>query len=257
MEIKGSHIMITGANRGIGLAFAKSCAENAAHLHLVIRKKDAELVRQLKTAGAASVTVWTADLSDAASIQELVQQTADLEIDVLFNNAGVLTGGLIEDQTVEEIYQIFQVNVTAVVLLTRAFIPRMLKRKCGKIVNNSSVSAIMHFPCASTYAASKAAVLAFTNCIRLELKDTGVSTLLLVTPGIKTRMFDDIANRYAKNFKVPEESISPQKYAEMIKEAVLNDLETLEPQGLTGVGLQIAKFIPPLFKWGVQSRFKR
>lgn len=249
--------MITGANRGIGRAFAKTCAESGAHLHLIIRKKEVDLVKELEKAGAASVTVWIADLSSPASVADVIEKTSKLEVDLLFNNAGVLTGGLIEEQTVAEIDQIFQVNVTSVVQLTRAFIPRMLKRKRGKIVNNSSVSAIMHFPCASTYAASKAAVMAFTNCIKLELKNTGVSTLLLITPGIKTRMFDDIANRYAKNFKVPEDSITPQKYADMIKEAVLNDLEVLEPHGMTGVGLQIAKFLPPLFKWGVQSRFRR
>lgn len=249
--------MITGANRGIGRAFAKVCAENKAHLHLVVRKKEAELQYEMIAAGAASVTLWEADLSNRDSVKKLVQQTAELKLDILFNNAGLLTGGLLEEQSMAEIYDLIQVNVTSLIHLTHAFLPGMLARKSGKIINNSSVSAIMHFPLASTYAASKAAVLAFTDCLRPELQGTGVSTLLLITPGIKTRMFDDIDVRYSKHLKVPKDSISPQKYADMIKEAVLNDLDVLEPQGLTGASLQVAKYLPGVFSWGVRARFKR
>jgi short-subunit dehydrogenase len=257
MELKNSHILITGANRGIGRAFAKVCAENQAHLHLVVRKKETDLVKEMEKAGAASVTVWQADLAKPDALQKLIQQLEELNLDILFNNAGMLTGGLLEEQAATEINDMVQVNVTSLMLLTHAVLPGMLKRRRGKIINNSSVAALMHFPLASTYAASKAAVLAFTNCLRIELEDTGVSTLLLITPGIKTRLFDDVAARYSKHLKVPKDSIPPQKYAEMIKEAVLNDLAVLEPQGLTGLGLQIAKFVPPLFSWGVRTRFKR
>lgn len=258
MEIKGAQVMITGANRGIGRAFAKSCAEDGAHLHLVVRKKDAALVKEMEDAGAASVTLWTADLSSVASIGNLIEATADVGVDILFNNAGVLTGGLLEKQSEEEIYNVFQVNVVALVLLTRAVLPGMLKRKRGKIVNNSSVSAIMHIPGASTYGASKAAVLAFTECLKNELHGTKVTTLSLVTPGIKTGMYDEITEKYGKNFdEIPSDTLSPQTYAKMIREAVLNDLSMLEPQGITGVGLKIAKYIPQIFDWGARRKFKR
>lgn len=258
MEIKGAHIMITGASRGIGRAFAKSCAEDGAHLHLVVRKKDAALVKEMEGAGAASVTIWTADLSSASSITKLIEATSDVKLDILFNNAGVLTGGLLEKQTEEEIANVFQVNLVALVLLSRAFLPGMLKRKRGKIINNSSVSAIMHIPGASTYGASKAAVLAFTETMKNELHGTGVGTLGLVTPGIKTNMFDEIAEKYGENFdEVPGDALSPQTYAKMIREAVLNDLTLLEPQGMTGVGLKIAKYVPQIFDWGARRKFRR
>lgn len=258
MEIKGAQIMITGANRGIGRAFAKSCAEDGAHLHLVVRKKDASLVKEMEEAGAASVTVWTADLSSASSLGKLVEATSDLKLDILFNNAGVLTGGLLEKQSEEEIVNVFQVNVVALVLLSRAFLPGMLKRKRGKIINNSSVSAIMHLPGASTYSATKAAVLAFTECLKNELHGTNVTTLGLVTPGIKTGMYDEISEKYGKNFEeIPGDAISPQTYAKMIREAVLNDLTVLEPHGMTGAGLKIAKYIPQVFDWAARRKFRR
>lgn len=257
MEIKGRHILITGASRGIGKAFAKVCAQDKANLHLVLRKADAALVQELTEEGAKSVTVWTADLSSRSSIDKLLKALEGQTIDILFNNAGLLTGGLLEDQPLDNIYDMFQVNINALVHLTHGILPGMLKRKRGKIINNSSVAAYMHVPCASTYSASKAAVVAFTESLRGELKPSAVNTLLLITPAIKTQMFDQIEVLYGKNFEIPQGALPVGRYAEMIREAVLHDLEVLEPSGLTGLGLKIAKFIPPLFEFGVGKKFKR
>lgn len=257
MEIKHRHVVITGAGRGIGKAFAKMCAEDKAHLHLVMRSADADLIESFKKAGAKSVQVYEADLGTRQGVESLLVKLQDVPVEILFNNAGMLTGGVLEEQPLDDIYKMFQVNINALVHITHALLPGMLARKRGKIINNSSVSAYMNFPAASTYAASKAAVAAFTNSLKLELKDTGVSTLLLITPGIKTRMFDEIEKLYAKNFTVPKDGMAPAKYAQMIRDAILHDLDVLEPSGLTGVGLKVAKFVRPLFEIEVSRRFKR
>jgi short-subunit dehydrogenase len=206
---------------------------------------------------AKSVTQWVVDLSSREAIEQLVQQLKDVQIDILFNNAGILTGGMIEQQSMVDIYNMFQVNLNAIVHLTHGLLPGMLARKRGKIINSSSVSAYMHFPGASTYAASKAAVVAFTDCIRIELKDTGVSTLLLLIPAVKTGLYQELERLHGQNLPVFNETISPLKYVQMIREAILHDLEVLEPVGLTGVGLKVAKYIKPLFDFGVARRFKR
>ncbi|UOF01099.1 SDR family NAD(P)-dependent oxidoreductase [Bdellovibrio reynosensis] len=257
MEIANRHILVTGASRGIGKAFAKMCAEDKANLYLILRKNDEEIVKELQQAGAKSVKVFETDLRSREAVTALIEQLKEIPVDILFNNAGILTGGLIEEQNIEHIYQMLQVNVNSLIQLTHGVLPGMIARKRGKIINNSSVSAYMHFPCASTYAASKAAVAAFTDCIRIELKETGVTTLLLITPGIRTRMFDEVETVFGKNFQIPEDTISPHKYAQMIREAVLHDLPVLEPSGLTGVGLKVAKFVKPLFEIEVARRFKR
>lgn len=257
MEIANRHVLVTGASRGIGRAFAKLCAEDKAHVHVVVRKNDEELQKELEAAGAKSVTQWVADLSSREAIEKLLESLKDTQIDILFNNAGVLTGGLIEQQSVDDLYNLFQVNLNAAVHLTRGLLPGMLARRRGKIINNSSVSAYMHFPYASTYAASKAALVAFTDCIRMELKDTGVSTLLLVTPGVNTGTFQELERLQGANLSVLTEAMSPLKYVQMIREAILHDLDVLEPVGITGVGLKIAKYVKPLFDFGVAHRFKR
>ena len=257
MNINGKYVLITGANRGIGLAFANECASEKAHLILAIRKNDSELMTRLKKLGAASVQIIESDLSSFEGVEKLALKMNKLPIDILFNNAGQLTGGLLETQPLTDIYKMLQVNVNALIHLSRAIIPEMVKRGSGKIINHASVSAVMHFPCASTYAASKAAVWAFTDCIQQELKGTGVSTLCLFTPGIKTRMFDEIETLYAKNIDVVQDSIPPEKYAKMILKAVIDDEVYLEPSGATGVAFRVAQHFKGIFNWGVTQKFKR
>ncbi len=257
MQIAHKYVLITGANRGIGQAFAEICAKEKAHLLLAIRKNDPKLIADLKSLGASSVQILECDLITREGVEALAHKMQNFEIDLLFNNAGQLTGGLIETQSLDDIYKMFQVNINALVHLTKAVIPQMLKRKTGKIINHASVSAVMHFPCASTYAASKAAVWAFTDCIEQELKGTGVSTLCLFTPGIKTRMFDQIDELYSKNIDVVNDSIPPAEYAAKILNAVKKDWTYLEPKGATGIAFQVAQHFKGLFNWGVGQKFKR
>ncbi len=257
MNIQGSHFFITGGSRGIGLAVAKMAAENRAHVYVAARSFERDTEDILKALGAASVHFFRCDLSTREGVDSLIKSMEKVEVDILFNNAGALTGGLIEEQSLNEIYSMFQVNLNTLVHLTRAFIPGMVKRRRGKIINNSSVSAFMHFPCASTYAASKAAVVAFTDCIEAELKETGVSTLCLITPGIKTKMFDEIESKYSKNFDIPKDSITPEEYAKRIKSAIEADDRYLMPTGATAIGLWVARYLNPVFRSVLQSKFKR
>lgn len=257
MIIKNSHFVITGGNRGIGWAVAEMAAENQAHVYIASRSLESEKIEQLKKRGAGSVHFLKCDLSTKQGTEDLAHQLQSVPVDILFNNAGLLTGGLIEEQELSDIYSMFQVNLLSLVHLTKRVIPGMIERKRGKIINNSSVSAYMHFPCASTYAASKAAVAAFTNCLNAELSGTGVTSLSLITPGIKTRMFDEIEVKYGKNFEVPTSSITAEEYAQHIRKAIERDQSLLSPSGVTGVGLWISQHMSPLFRAVVQSRFKR
>lgn len=235
MEISNRHVLITGASKGVGKAFAKTCAEDQAHVHIVLRKDDEDLVQTLKKAGAKSVNVYKADLSSREGLEALIGQIKDVPVEILFNNASVAIDGLLEEQSLDDILHMLEVNIHALIHLSHRVLPGMLERKRGKIINNSHVAAFMHLPNASTFAASKAAVAAFTDCLRLELKETGVTTLLLLT----------------------SETINSAKYVQMIREAVLHDLEVVEPSGFAGVGLKIAKFAKPLFEFEASRRFKR
>jgi short-subunit dehydrogenase len=256
MKIENQNILITGANRGIGLGFAKACARKKSNLILAIRKNDEALISELKNLGAPTVQIIESDLVTRSGVENLILKIQNLKIDILFNNAGMLTGGLLDEQKMDDIYQMLQVNVNALIQLSHAMVPKMIAQKNGKIINHSSVSAVMHFPCATTYAASKAAVWAFTDCLEQELKGTGVSTLCLFTPGIKTRMFDEIDKLYSKNIEVPKDSISPDDYALKIIAAIESDQKYLEPSGTTGIAFRTATHVKSLFNWGVGKAFK-
>jgi hypothetical protein len=209
-------------------------------------------------AGALSVHVYKVDLSERKQIEEFLQEISGLEIDILFNNADQVVEGLLETQSLDDIGKMMQVNVNAAIQLTHALLPGMLKRKKGKIINHSSVSAVMNLPGSSTYAASKAAILAFTNSLRAELKGTSVSTLVLVSPGMDTRLFKDVPNFYGAKldfgFLKP---VPANQYAQMIREAILEDLTELKPSGFTWAGLMMAQHLPRVFESIVSQRFKR
>lgn len=260
MEIKNSHFLITGSNRGIGKAVALMAAQEGAHLYLANRslKEKTKLEAELMKAGAASVKSFELDLADRKSIEALWKNLKNTEIDLLFNNAGQLTGGLLEDQQPDEIDSMFYVNLNALVHMTRAALPQMIQRGSGKIINHSSVSAVMPFPGASTYAASKAAVRAFTQCLQYELKNTGVSTLTLVTAGIDTRMFNEIPGKFGSFLDVSDlKAMTAEDYALRIRDAILDDIEELIPTGLNLLGYTIASYLPKLYRKGVELRFQR
>jgi len=258
MEIKKRLILITGANRGIGKAFAEMCAGEGAHLILANRTLDLGLPNELLQKGAASVDQIEFDIGDAAAIPALLKSLNDREVDILFNNSGQLVGGLFEKQDLAQIESMMQVNLLGLIRLTHAILPGMLERKRGKIINHSSVSAVMHLPTASTYAASKAAVMAFTNCLQIELENTGVSTLLLLTPGIETRMYQEIPKKHGTHFKMNlGQGMSPKLYAQKIREALLEDLPILRPSGVQGASLWVAQMTPGVFAKAVKTRFHR
>lgn len=258
MEIKNTHFVITGANRGIGRAVAEAVAADKPHFHLVVRAKDVELERELLNLGAQSVNCYETNLENREEVKKLIEKLQKIDIDILFNNAGQLTGGLLENQPIEDIFRMLSVNLEALIQITHGVLPQLLRRKKGKIINHGSVSSIMNLPAASTYSAAKAAVYAFTKCLEIELKGTGVSTLVLLTPGIETRMYKDIPRLYGQNFKLDFlKGIPPRKYAQMVREAILEDLNELLPSGSTGLGLFVARHLPEVFSKVVATRFKR
>lgn len=260
MDLTQKSILLTGASKGIGLSLAQDCAKRNAHLHLVSRSLDPNLIQNLLGLGAASVRLWEFDLSQTSEVEKLVSNLREqsISIDVLINNAGLLTGGLLEEQDPDSIDKMLNVNVHALIRLTNRLLPGMLARKQGLIVNNASVSGKMFFPCASTYAASKAAVVAFTESLKQELRGTGVSTLLMITPGVKTEMFDDISKLYGKHLDVSFLSHIPvQEWSDRVVRAMEEGDSIVWPTGASRVGVSLAHHWPTLFEKIVSSKFNR
>jgi len=259
MKVSNQNVYITGSNRGIGLALAKRAAKLKNHLNLVnrskLKKEDLEVLKKL---GALTVNEISLDLMKKDEINNFIKSLDGKRIDVFINNAGLLSGGLIENQKIDDIYDMFQVNVNAVIQICRGLVPIMTKQKSGCIVNNASVSGKMFFPCASTYAASKAAIVAFTESIAQELEPTGVKTLTMITPGVKTEMYDDIENLYGDNLDLDfMSSIPAEKWAEEVFNSLENGDRICWPKGASRIGVWVGHHIPSLMRRVVRPKFKR
>lgn len=255
MKIAGSKILITGANRGIGLGLAQELNRRGAIVYGGMRNPAGF---KEEFSNPQNFIPVACDMGSKESIEQFLVDMKDEDFDAVVNNAGQLTGGLIEDQDLDGIYSMFQVNLTGLIHLTRGLLPNMIKNKKGKIINNASVSGVMHLPCASTYAAAKTGVVAFTNSLQMELKGTGVTTLTLLTPGIKTRMFDEISNLYGDKMDVSSlSSISPEEYAKQVIKCMEKDKLFYFPSGSVGFALFLARHFPALFRLLGGLGFKR
>ena len=233
MDLTGRTALVTGSNRGIGRAILEALAKEPLDL-LLAGMRSPDKYEATPVARAKEVRPVRMDLSSRESIEESCTELGDAlgQIDVIVNNAGLVTGGLLEEQDLDDVYAMFQVNLVAVVQLTQAVLPGMIERGSGLIVNNASISGYAYFPAASTYAASKAGVVAFTESLRRELKDTGVSTLHLVTPGVDTGMLDATEDAYGRYMDTSEwEKQDPDEWANKVLEAIRDDRTILGPGG--------------------------
>jgi uncharacterized protein len=238
VELNGLTALVTGANRGIGRAIVRALAQEPLGLLLAGARSPAEAKPIVPPRGGTRETRTVAmDLSSREAIEQSCAALAEIgEIDLLVNNAGRMTGGLLEEQELGDIYAMFQVNLTAVVQLTRAVLPGMLSRGRGKIVNNASISGYAHLPAASTYAAAKAGVVAFSESLRRELRGTGVSVLHLVTPGVQTQMMEDTRRVYGRHIDTSGWELQPaQEWAAKVLRAIHSDEHVLGPGGRTAL----------------------
>jgi short-subunit dehydrogenase len=237
MNLNGATALVTGANRGIGRAICERLATKPLDLILagVRSPGDFEAIEP-PPGGAREVRPVRMDLSSRESIDACADALGEdlARIDLLVNNAGLMTGGLLEEQDMDEVYAMFQVNLVAVAHLSHRVLPGMLERDRGKVVNNASISGYAFFPAASTYAASKAGVVALTESLRRELSGTGVSALHVVTPGVDTDMLDATEDVYGRYMDTSGwEKVPPGEWSAKVVKAIEDDDNVLGPGGKT------------------------
>jgi short-subunit dehydrogenase len=199
MKIDGCHALITGASAGIGREFARQLANRARTLVLVARREQRlnALRDELRTSNAhLNIHARVVDLCDKAQINDLVRwlEQNKIDIDFLINNAGLGDYGSIATSDIERVDRMIQVNIAALTFLTRQLLPRMIERKRGAILNVSSSAGFLPIPGMGVYAASKAYVNSFSEALRAELHNTGVSVTALC-PGPVHTEFGDAAAR--------------------------------------------------------------
>ena len=189
-------VLVTGASSGIGLELAKCFAADKSGLILVARNTAAleKLAAELRRDYKIEVHVITADLSRPESPQNIFDglKGRGLVVDVLVNNAGFGLHGSFMDLPLPRQLEIIQVNVAALVALAGLFVPGMVQRKSGGILNVGSVAGFLPGPNMAVYYASKAFVQSFSEALFEELRGTGVSVTNLC-PGPTESNFSQVA----------------------------------------------------------------
>lgn len=191
-------VLITGATSGIGLTTAILLALEGYEVIATGRTpQKLEMVKQ--AAKKADVTLRTVlvDVTDESTIlkckDEILAMTDGYGVDILINNAGYAEGGAIEDIPLSRLRQQFETNVFGLVAMTQAFLPMMRKRKYGKIINISSVVGKVSIPLLGAYTATKHAVEAISDAMRVELMHTGIQVIMVAPGSIQTNFGNTVA----------------------------------------------------------------
>jgi len=189
--------LITGASSGLGEEFAYALARERSDLVLTARREDrlAAVAARGRTLGAANVRTICANLGARETPQAIYQQLTNNggEVDYLVNNAGFGTTGNFADLPIDRELEEIDLNVTSLVAMTRLFLPPMVERRRGTIINVASTAAFQPTPYMATYGATKAFVLNFSEALASELRGTGV-TVMALCPGPVHTEFQQVAN---------------------------------------------------------------
>ncbi|MBY0400501.1 SDR family NAD(P)-dependent oxidoreductase, partial [Myxococcota bacterium] len=190
--------LITGASSGIGEAAARALAREGYALALIARRKDRLdlLVKEIEEAGGLALAI-AADLADDQATQRAAREAIDYlegklgRIDLLVNNAGYSPGAAIEQFSREGLRHIFDVNLLSALQLTGAVTPRMRAQGGGRIINVGSLAAVVPAPLAIPYGATKIAMHAATDALRLEIGRFGIDVSLIVVGFVDTAVYEN------------------------------------------------------------------
>jgi NAD(P)-dependent dehydrogenase (short-subunit alcohol dehydrogenase family) len=190
-SLEGKKVLVTGASTGIGAALAEGFAQHGAVVGICARRHDLldDVLSRLQKHSPES-RAWTVDLADLDGVEAFARR-ADLElggIDVLVNNAGAPKRRRVPDLTPEVVESIMSLNYYSPIRLTLALLPGLIERQ-GRIVNIGSIAARLGPPGEAAYAATKAALTAWSESMAVDLADTGVKVHVVAPAVIDTDLF--------------------------------------------------------------------
>jgi short-subunit dehydrogenase len=245
MKLDNCSALITGGSAGLGREFARQLAPRARSLILVARREQKlnELRDELKQQHPnLTVHIRPTDLVDRAQPKELIAglEREKIDVDLLINNAGFGDSGPFVTSDPRHNEQMMLVNMVALTSLTRHFLPKMIARKRGGILNVSSSAGFLPIPRFAVYAATKAYVTSLSEALRAELRGTGVSVCTLC-PGPVHTEFQEVAKRPGEQPESGPEFVHVP--AEQVVHNALTALEADRPLVIPGLAMKLGMFL--------------
>lgn len=208
--------LITGASSGIGKELARIHASMGGDLVIVSRSKVKleDLAQELKDKHGTSTHVIAVDLSQMESAKSIYDEVnnAGIKVDFLINNAGFGGQGYFHERAWEQDLAMMQVNMVTLTALTRYFLPDMVARKSGKILNTSSTASLLPGPLQAVYYATKAYVTSFSNAVAKEVEKDNVTVTALLPGATETEFAKtsgmDKTNLFEKTFNAREVALA-------------------------------------------------
>jgi short-subunit dehydrogenase len=258
MNFKDKVVLITGASSGIGRASAIQFAKKGATIILVSRRKEKldQVDKDLKKFNVSTL-VCECDVSDKFQVKKISKTILEKyeSVDILVNNAGFAIHGSVSNLTIEEIESQMATNYFGMVYCIKNFLPSMIKKKSGHIVNVASVAGSFGLPGIASYCASKFAMLGFSEGLKHELKGTGVGVTVVSPIMVRTNFFDH--SSFENMPKYSPTSLSAETVANAILKAADSPrLEIIVPS-VVRVAVWLKNTFPYLINPILGSVFKK
>ena len=225
-NIKGKVVIITGASSGMGEAAAKHLSGLGAKLVLGARRADRieKLAKEIHASGGNALAV-TVDVTQRVQVKGLVEKAVGQfgRVDVILNNAGIMPLSTMDSLHVDEWDKMIDVNIKGVLNGIAAVLPYMKEQKSGQIINTSSVAGHKVFNGSAVYSATKYAVRALTEGLRMEVKAYNIRTTIVCPGAVKTELLEHITDadvRQANEDYVGAVGISPDSFARVVAFAI-------------------------------------
>ncbi len=256
---RGTWALVTGASSGIGEQFARQLADRGAHLVLVARSADklAALAAELRGTRQIDARVVPMDLAERGAASRLAEQVRaeGPVIEHLINNAGVGDAAYFAQSDRERQLNVLRLNCEALVELTHCYLPEMVARGSGGVIQVASIQAFTPVPGMAVYSASKSFVRVFAEALAEELQGTGV-TMMALCPGHVESGFQSASGFADPDFDMPGE-LSAEVTVRAALDAYTRGRRLFVPGGLNRMGAAVARIAPSRFVTRTAGRMMR
>jgi len=213
-KLENRNAVITGGGSGIGRTIATAFAREGANLFLCARRMGPldETAAELQQRFGTKVVTSSADVTVVKSVQEMARHALEEfeNIDILVNNAGAVKASRFIDYAIDDINRIIKTNLYGTIYVTQAFLPQMMSRKKGKIINIASTAGKWGSRNQSIYNASKHAIVGLTRCIALEVAAYDIQVNAICPGLVETEMIGDFFEEHSKLLGCTAEELRKQ-----------------------------------------------